>query len=101
MGWPVAAGTASGATAVSGGCAWERQRRGEARGEVEGIPGGCVASPEEARRSGKQEVVRCAPACVGHAPVPTGARRKATRGEAAVGWAVLGRWWRQVSGWRS
>ena len=26
----------------------------------------------------------------GHAPLPTGARRKATGGEAAVGWAVLG-----------
>ena len=29
------------------------------------------------------------------------AREQDDRGKAAVGWAVLGRWWRQVSGWRS
>ena len=40
----------------------------------------------------------------GHVPLPTGARRKATGGEAAVGWAVLG-WlvapgkWLEELGW--
>ena len=49
-----------------------------------------MASPEEARRSGKQEVAGRAPACIVHAPVPTGARRKFTGGQ-PLGWAAQ-RW---------
>ena len=47
--------------------------------------------------SGKQEVARGERVRGRHASVLL-AREEDDRGEAAVGWAVLGRWWRQVSG---
>ena len=78
-------------TAIAG----ERDRggdedEGECKGGSRGWRGaaGDVQGEEEAARQGgggRRVATRA-----GHVPLPTGARRKATGGEAAVGWAVLG-----------
>ena len=66
------------------------ERSGESEREPDGS-GGRVASsrrvePEPGRQGGRRWPRRVA-ARVGHAPLPTGARRKAT-GERLVGWAA-------------
>ena len=74
----------------------EREQRGRGRvrervREFQGVAWhawrrpGCRGGAASRRWPGR------APACVGHAPVPTGARRKATGGggEVEMGWAVL------------
>ena len=81
-----------------------KQRRGGEFGRVREFQGGGMARMEASgvsRWSGKQEV---AGACAGVRRPRACAYWRAEegdRGETAVGWAVLGRWWRQVSGWRS
>ena len=71
----------------------EPEKREEGMGESESGPGGCVAS--SGRRGDRQRGRRWpgrVPARSGHAPAPTGARRKATGGWEVVGWACqLGR----------
>ena len=71
-----------------------KERAGESERE-QGGSGRAAGVVHAARRSSaSRRWPGRAPTCIGHAPVPTGARRKATGGEVEMGWAVLG----QVSG---
>ena len=74
----------------SAGCVREGQRRGEAMGEVEGVPGGCVARMEASRALGtqaaRQEVARARVHARRARALPIGLGRKTT-GEVEVGWA--------------